>query len=345
MKILVDICHPAHFHFFKNPIKIMKNAGYEVFIVSRDKEITVKLIENQGWEHIKLCSSATSKSGLLKELIQRNFALYKLVKKLKPDAMIAIGGIFIAQVGFVARVPSVVFYDTENAKLQNLMTYPFASVVSVPDCYESWTPRHTNRYLGFHELSYLGKKYFAPDFSVAQKNGLCRDGDTFLVRVVAWKANHDIGESGWSQELLSSVVKVLAKKGKVIISSEQPLPAELKHFEYQGNPSEIHHVMAFSRMFVGESATMASESVVLGVPAVYAAETSRGYCNQQEKLGLLRNVVDVNLENILNAIDELLLIPMDVYSERWRRMLNSMVDVPRHVVEMVESVAPMETEI
>jgi len=337
VKVLVDICHPAHFHFFKNPIKLLKNAGHKVLITSRDKDITVELIENQGWDHVKLCSSATSKSGLIKELMQRNISLYKLVNKWKPDVMTAIGGIFIAQVGVVTRVPSVVFYDTENAKLQNLMTYPFASIVSVPDCYEGWTPRHTVRYRGFHELSYLDRRYFSPDIIIAKNNGLSSEGDTFLIRIVAWKASHDIGEAGWSKELLIAVVDQLSGKGKVIISSEQPLPLQLKSYEYQGNPSQLHHVLAFSRLFVGESATMASEAVVLGVPSIYAANTSRGYCNQQEKFGLLRNVKDLNLTSIKGAIDEMLAVPVQVYSERWRLMMDSMVDVPQYIFETLES--------
>jgi len=40
--------------------------------------------------------------------------------------------------------------------------------------------------------------------------------------------------------------------------------------------------MAYCRAFIGESATMASEAAVLGVPAVYAAETGRSYTDEQE---------------------------------------------------------------
>ena len=39
MKILIDINHPAHVHYFKNFIKIMEKKGHEFLIISRNKEI------------------------------------------------------------------------------------------------------------------------------------------------------------------------------------------------------------------------------------------------------------------------------------------------------------------
>lgn len=337
MRVLVDICHPAHFHFFRNPIKLLKERGHDVHITSRDKDVTLSLIENEGWSHSLLCATAESNSGLMKELVRRNIALYRLVKHWKPDVMAAIGGIFISQVGLISRTPSVVFYDTENAKLQNMLTYPFASIVSVPECYESWIPRHTVRYPGYHELSYLHPKYFTPSIERAKSNGLAEEGDTYLVRIVAWKANHDIGEAGWSPDLLRDLVAKLAVLGKVIISAEVELPSDLMAYRYQGTPSEIHHLMAFCRLFVGESATMASESVALGVPAVYAAKTGRGYCNEQEHtFGMLKNVEELTSAAILRALDELLALSQIEIGARWNRMLEAMVDVPAHVVGLIE---------
>lgn len=338
MKILVDICHPAHFHFFRNPIRILKEAGHEVLITSRDKDVAVDLIETAGWEHKILCSSATSTAGLMRELVYRNIKLYGLVRKFKPDIMVAIGGIFIAHVGFLTSTPSLVFYDTENARFQNLMTYPFASMVAVPECYEGWTSRNTVRYPGFHELSYLGKRYFSPDIEVAERNGLSKEGDTFLVRVVAWQANHDVGESGWSEGLLGSVVQSLSKKGKVLISSEQVLPEKFRNYQYQGNVSEIHHVMAFCRLYVGESATMASESVMLGVPAVFVAESSRGYSNQQERLGLLWRTGELEPTRVEQLIVQALSVAQESYRERWQNMMDSMVDMPAYIVNLIHEI-------
>lgn len=274
--------------------------------------------------------------GLLGELFSRNRALYKVVRDFRPDVMAAIGGIFIAQVGVLTRVPSVVFYDTENARLQNLLTYPFASVVSVPKCYESWVPKYVDRYRGYHELAYLHPKYFEPDREVAIASGLASTGDSYLVRVVSWNANHDIGENGWTEDVLRDVIRHLEHFGKVIVSSESPLPADLREYEYAGRPENLHHLMAFCRLYVGESATMASESVVLGVPAIYAAETGRGYCNEQEaRYQFLYNVRDISSASIIDAINRLLDIPGQVLEDRKRALLEDMVDVSEHATDLI----------
>ena len=253
--------------------------------------------------------------------------------------MAEIGGIFIAHVGKLTGIPSLAFYDTENAKLQNALTYPFASCVIAPRCYQSWLPekRHI-RYPGYHELSYLHPNYFTPDRTIALSNGLADQGDTFLLRTVSWQANHDIGENGWSVDLLDQLVSLLSDHGKVLISSEALLPENLKQFVYQGNPAEIHHVMAFCRGFIGESATMASECAVLGVPAVYAAETARGYTDEQEqKYGLVHNVRELNWDNIKSAADWLLSMDKEKTKIASQHLLDDTIDVAKYIVQCIET--------
>lgn len=337
MRVLIDICHPAHVHFFRWIAAILEQRGHEVLVTSRDKEVTLRLLNEHGWKHQQLSSASKSGTrGLLWELFVRNFALWRKVKEFRPDVMAAIGGIFIAQVGYLSRTPSVVFYDTENAKLQNLLTYPFASLVVVPNCYESWVPRGHVRYQGYHELSYLHPDRFTPDREVALSNGLAISGETFVLRVVSWMANHDVGERGWSPDLLRQVVRYLENKGKVILSSEAELPEDLKSQSYRGNPAELHHVMAFSRLFVGESATMASESVVLGIPAIYVAQTGRGYCNEQEmRYGLLRNITELSYNAITEAVEIMLTVPMDEMRDRHRTMLDESEDVAEYAASLI----------
>lgn len=45
MKILLDINHPAHVHYFKYFIKIMKSKEHEFLIISRNKEIEHYLLK------------------------------------------------------------------------------------------------------------------------------------------------------------------------------------------------------------------------------------------------------------------------------------------------------------
>lgn len=338
MKILIDICHPAHAHFFRHPIRLLAERGHDVLVTSRDKDVAVAILEGTGMPHIHLhARRGRGVMGLGRELVQRNLALHRVVRRERPDVMAAIGGTFIAQVGWLTRTPSLVFYDTENARLQNRITYPFATRVIVPRAYRDWLPKNALRYAGYHELSYLHPRGFTPDKCCAKANGLEPGVRNFLIRTVGWDANHDIGESGWTLGLLRETAHYLAGKGNVLISSERPLPDDLSPFAYQGNPGELHHVMAFCDLFVGESATMASESAVLGVPAIYAAHTGRGYTDEQEqRYQLVTNVEALEPQAIRTAIERILVTPKERWAERRQQLLDDTIDVATYVADKIE---------
>ncbi len=276
---------------------------------------------------------------MLAELLVRDFRLTRIVRSWRPDVMAAIGGIFIAHAGILSRTPSLVFYDTENAKLQNLLTYPFASHVLVPRCYKAWTPNgRTVRYPGYHELSYLQSPWFSPSRDIALAHGLAPDRPTYLVRTVAWKANHDIGERGLSVDALRMVVGRLESHGKVLISSESVLPEDLLSRRYSGDPSRIHHVMAYCAGFFGESATMASECAVLGVPSVYAAHTGRGYTDEQEeRYGLVHNARHLDSASLDAALNWLLAFPVRQGHELQQRLLSDTCDVALFAANAIEA--------
>ena len=334
-KILVDIGHPAHVHFFRNPIKNWLKSGCEVFVTSRRKEIATDLLDSLEIPHKVLTSIGGGIIGLGKELISRNLKLLKVINQEKPDVMVGIGGIFIAQTGFLRRVPSIVFYDTENAHLSNLITYPFASLVVTPRCYQSWLPPWQLKYPGYHELSYLHPNHFQPDLDIAIQCGLMPDRKNFLIRTVSWQASHDVIEKGWNLDLLKGIVNLLADHGNVMISAEGALPDELQKYSYQGAPEKIHHLMGHLTMFIGESATMASECAVLGVPAIYAAYTGRGYTDEQEEVyQLVKNVRELDWPTISSAITEILATPPETWISRRETLLTDTINVADFVTDL-----------
>ena len=165
MRVLVDICHPAHVHFFRHPIRLLHAAGDQVLVTSRGKECAIDLLMELGIKH--RCLGESHRGGLaemVKELVVRNRRLIRLCREFRPDILTGVGGTFVAQSGRWLGLPSVVFYDTEHAHLQNALTYPFANRLVVPDCYTGRTPASkTVRYAGYHELSYLHPDVFTPD--------------------------------------------------------------------------------------------------------------------------------------------------------------------------------------
>ncbi len=339
MKVLIDICHPAHVHFFKNIILILEKNNHEVLITSRDKDVTIDLLDKLAVKHLCISKAPTSKSliGFARELIKRDFQLIKIARRFKPDIMVAIGGIFVAHAGLFVKSRTIACYDTENAKLQNLLTYPFINKLLVPRAYKSWTPRNrTTRYNGYHELSYLHPGYFTPNKEIALKNGLQPKAKNFLLRIVSWNANHDINEAGWTNDFLKEIVSELSSLGKVIISTERTLPKELDKHVYRGEPDELHHLLAFCSLYIGESATIASEAAVLGVPAIYIANTSRGYIDEQEEMyQLVRVIKDFNASEIRKSIYRFLKTDSQTIRQRHNQLRKSTLDVAHFVYEQI----------
>ncbi len=310
MRALFEIVHPADALFFKRPIEMLQSRGDEILVLSRRKDIACDLLDEFGIRHRPISTAASGIMNLAAELARRDLAIYRAARTFRPDVMIGFGGVAISHAGRAAGIPTVSFYDSENATLQTRLTWPLITHLYVPEAYGGAIPSgRTTRLPGVKELSFLHPSAFQPDRATALAAGLDPERENFLVRVVAWRANHDLGKAGWSSELLRSVVMRLSEAGAVHLSSEMPLPADLKEFAYRGPKNAVHHLLAHCRALVGESATMASEAAVLGVPAIYAGRDFPGYTRELETMGLIRNLESSEAATLLPAIDRMLSVP------------------------------------
>lgn len=337
MKVLLDLCHPAHVHFFKNPYQRLKALGVEVLVTSRQKECTQSLLDDLNIPHMPLYSRQQSSFWALgKELLLRNKALYQVARSWQPDLMAGIGGIFIAQVSKMTGIPSMVFYDGDNALLQNILTYPFASTVVVPNCYQGWTPHNTIRYQGLHELSYMHPHYFEPNYGLAIRAGLNPNKPNYLIRLVAWQASHDLGHSGFNHQALTHLIETLASTGHVIISSESPLPDSLKDYAYRGPVNLLHHLMAYCDGFVGESPTMAIEAAICGVPGLFVSSLQCGnILSMAQDYHLIRQVNLKQNQSLNEALDWLLALSASDKSQRLHHLLETTIDVCEMVSTLI----------
>jgi predicted glycosyltransferase len=89
MKILFDIVRPAHVHFFKGAIAALKNSGHEVLVVSREKDITIDLLRELGIPNQAISCKKSGLIGAARELISRNYRLWRIAKQFSPDLFVA----------------------------------------------------------------------------------------------------------------------------------------------------------------------------------------------------------------------------------------------------------------
>jgi predicted glycosyltransferase len=179
--------------------------------------------------------------------------------------------------------------DAEHAALQNRLVFPFATRICTSTAF--WTdigPKQV-RYDGYQELAYLHPDRFDPDPSVLEDIGVDPEDTLVVLRAVGWNAAHDINAGGFDG--LEEVIESLETTGAtVIVSSEVTLPEHLQHYQFAIEPQRMHDLLACADLFVGESATMATESAVLGTPAIYVSTLEVGYTSDiAERYGLIFN--------------------------------------------------------
>jgi hypothetical protein len=337
MRILIDILHPAHVHFFRHFHQEATDRGHEVLITARDKDRSVELLDAFGLPYHQISSQRTG-AGLGFEMLNRTRRLMRISRDFRPDAMTGIMGPSIAVAGKLQRVPAVVFYDTEFAVQTNRFVFPLADTVCTPDCYQAPVRGVHRQYAGYHELAYLHPNRFRPDPTVLSDFGVAADEPYSLVRFVSWEAVHDRREKGLTAAQKRHLIEVMGHHGRVLISSESPLGSDLEHLAVRGPVEKVHHLLAHARLVVGESATMSSEAAVLGVPAVFIATTGRGYTDDEERrYGLVRHFTEDAYDAAVDAIEEMLETAPTKWAEARRRLLDDKIDVTAWMMDYFES--------
>jgi hypothetical protein len=329
MRYLIDLQHPAHLHFFRNLAARLVEEGHLVMFAGRKKDVLLDLARQYNLD-IRVLS--TAKTGLLKmafEVVEHQTRLLALIRSFRPHAMLAVAGTFIGLPGFLTRTPTYVFYDTEHATISNLLAYPFATCVYVPKCYRKTIRWRHKRYNGYHELAYLHPTLFTPDPAVLAEAGLEKDQLFSIVRFVAWKAAHDLGLRGFTNANKIHAVRALSRFGPVFVVAEDRVPLELESHLCRLPVGRIHHLMAYAALIFGESATMASEGAILGIPGVYVDPVGRGYTDEQERdYGLVYNFTPEKQEEaIAKAVDILSAYDRVVWQQRRQRLLQVKIDV------------------
>lgn len=304
MKILLDLGHPAHVHYFKNYIRIMEGRGHEFLIIARDKEITFYLLEQYKIPFVNRGKGGKSLFAKVLYIPKADFKIYKEAKKFKPDLFMSFGSTYAAQASKLYGKPHIALDDTEHAKFEHLMYPPFTNVILTPSCFTKNFGKKQIHHNSYTELLYLHPNYFKPNAEVLNLLNVKKGQDFAIVRFVSWDASHDIDEEGLSNEDKVTLVSKLSKQMKVFVSSEGELPEALREYEFKIPLELLHDALYFAKLYVGEGGTTASEAAILGTPAVYVNNLSMGYIEEEKKAGLLFQTTD-KLE-IIGMIDRIL---------------------------------------
>jgi len=349
MKLLVDMGHPAHVHFFKNMIWNLEDRGHEVKVTARNKEVTLQLLDKYGLEYEMTGEIRNSMFGKSLDLLRKDYRMYRTAKKFKADILTGICNPYVVHAGKLAGRPSVTFTDTEYVKIAGRLTFPYTDTICTPSCFrEELDPKKHVRYNSYHELAYLHPNHFKPDPAVLDELGLSRSDRFIVLRFISWGAAHDTNLRGIDKGTEMSVVKSLERYGRVFITSERKLGRKLEAYRITTSPEKIHSLLSYAQMYIGEGATMATESAVLGTPAIHIeAATGEEPCaagifmgnfiELRDKYGMLYTYQDQN-EALAKATE---ILRNRKSKTGWKKkrdmLLKDKIDASKWMTEFIEN--------
>lgn len=302
-RIAFDINHPADVHTFKYLIKMLKKEGHQVLVTARHSQCSTELLVQNRIDFL----IRPSGHGLLDRIRKIPKILRLLLneyKIFKPDLLIGgPGNLYVAQLGRLLNIPCYILDDTEHTKIQNWLTFPFATKIWTPDCFYKSLGRKQVRFPGTKELAYLypGRYQFDREkflnlltrqLQAEGKDWLLqelseRTKPVILLRVVAWDASHDQFRKRWIN--IANIIHQLRQVGILIIScGGYSIPEFEKHY-LQISANAMHDLINFSDIIISEGATTAAEAAVLGKPTIYFNVFRLGYIEKyQKEYGLIQ---------------------------------------------------------
>jgi predicted glycosyltransferase len=321
----------------------MEKKGHEVLITASEKDITYKLLDNYGFNYIKLGSYGNSLIEKLINIPLLDLKMYNAIKNFKPDIFLGFGSIRAAHVSYFLHKKCILFEDTEHSSEQIRLYLPFVNAVCTPSCFNKDLGKKQVRYNGYTELAHLHPNYFTPDPAVLEELGLSKDDKFIILRFVSWKASHDVGQHGIKNKI--ELVEELEKYGRVLITSEGQLDKELEKYKIKVSPEKMHDLLYYASLYLGEGATMATESAILGTPSIYVSSlvgTMGNFIELEEKYGLIFNYD--NPDKVISKAVEVIKNPN--LKNEWRKkrmkLLDDKIDVTAFMVKFIEKYQELE---
>lgn len=348
MRILVQLNHPAHFHYYRIAIQNWCGNGHEVTVLIKTKDILEDLVKDAGIPYININPKAhrNNKIGVLWDMLLRDWRILKICLSKKIDILTG-SSAEVSQIGWLLHRPAINTGEDDAAVVPAFVrfTAPFLQVRLTPvSCDSGVMEPKAIKYASYHELAYLHPNHFTPNKDIVKKY-FSTDTPYFILRFASLHAHHDNGIKGIDDSFAKQIINMLLPYGRVFITTERPLGVELEPYRIAINPLDMHHVMAFASLYIGDSQTMAAEAAVLGVPFIrYNDFVGRiGYLNELEndyQLGFgIKASEEGSKERLLYKVEEILTTTnkKTIWQARRQKMLSEKIDYSKFLTWFIEN--------
>jgi predicted glycosyltransferase len=250
----------------------------------------------------------------------------------------------VAHIGWLLNKYSIVVGEDDSAVVPAFakVAAPFIKTIVTPIvCDNGKMEKKAIKYNSYHELAYLHPNHFSPNKEVVEKY-FSSEKPYFILRFAKLNAHHDKGINGINTEVAQRLIEMLKPHGDIYITSERELESQFEQYRIKINPLDIHHVMAFAQLYIGDSQTMAAEAGVLGIPFVRFNDfVGRiGYLRELEdhyQLGY--GIKTTEVERLYSTVAELIEMPNrhEIFQKRRRKMLSEKIDYAKFLTWFIES--------
>lgn len=343
MNILITTGHPAQIHNFRLVKQLLEQHGHRVFWLSTDKDISLYLLDYYHIDYQLLKRPKKNLNSKIKTLYENCIITRHLLKKHHIDFVISRINPAVVLAAFLSNIKQVGLADTEASGIYDVVFSRLLGAVLTGNSFEKEFSQNKHiRFNGNIELFYLHPNRFAiPEESGRQILGIDADMPYVVLRFVAWEAYHDAGHNGFSEENKLKAAEAFSQYAKVFISSEKPLTPELSKYQIKIPFEKMHTVLKDATLFFGEGASMASESAMLGTPAIYINDLWAGYTNEETKCGLLYSFKQDTKSQELSIKKGVELLQTNGLKSLWNKKLLSFLsdktDVTAFLVWFVEN--------
>lgn len=364
MNIGLFLGHPAHFHMLKIAAANLLRKGHNVQFVIKKKDILEKLLIDAGYTYTSIREGRTNGvAGLIKSVVGMELNMCQFLKKNKIN--ILIGSTLSFASSKIMHVPTVIMGEDDSDVVPKYakMVYPWASTILTPTVCDNgkWNGKST-KYPSYHELAYLHPNHFTANKSVVNGYGIDTNKPYFVLRFASLNAHHDDGIRGINTEIAQRLIDTLSPHGQIYITSERELEPQFEPYRIRINPLDMHHVMAFASLYIGDSQTMAAEAGVLGTPFVrfndfvgrigYLRELEDVYqlgygihaTPLSEDSSIRRNdgtVQPSGVEALYQAVEKLVTMPAEerkhIFAQRREKMLSEKIDYAKFLTWFIEN--------
>ncbi|MDW7986118.1 MAG: DUF354 domain-containing protein [Nitrososphaerota archaeon] len=341
MKVWLDILTPKQLFYFTSIAKILKKAGWEVFLSARRYDELDNLIREffRDWE-IEIVGrfGGYSLDEKLKASIERLGLLINSVPLKEIELVASSGSIEACRIAYGLQIPHILASDSPHSPV-NPLTAPISKLVITPWIIDrsEWTKygvksSKIKKYRVLDPCFWL--KDFKPDKTILENLGV--DSEYVLIRLPESAASYLRIDDNEYVKMITRLLDVARRhEFKVLVMARYREQIEVvenilknKNAILIDKPVIGSNIIYYSKVFVGGGGTMTQEAALLGRPciSIYPGQQPSIH-NFLSRIGLIRHCSKIEdsfklLERFLKDIDR---VSKTVY-EKSRRFWKAMED-------------------